>query len=84
MDIRSQWIFPGIEQTPGICGGNARIKNTRIPVWVLVRYLQLGVDEATLLSMYPTLGVDDLRNAKDYYSFHPGMINHQIEENEIG
>ena len=72
----------GIEQTPGICGGNARVKNTRIPVWVLVRYLQLGVSEVELLSMYPALVADDLRNARIYYSFHPEEIDHQIEENE--
>jgi hypothetical protein len=22
-----------IQSTPGVCGGNARIRNTRIPVW---------------------------------------------------
>ena len=27
--------FPGIEATPGVCGGEPCIVRTRIPVWVL-------------------------------------------------
>ncbi|MGE0823138.1 MAG: DUF433 domain-containing protein [Candidatus Binatia bacterium] len=26
--------FPGIESTPGVCGGDPCIVRTRIPVWV--------------------------------------------------
>ena len=51
-----QWIvrdvgdaFPGIESTPGVCGGEPCIVRTRIPVWVLVRAKQLGTGEADLL-----------------------------------
>jgi hypothetical protein len=31
-----------IQSTPGVCGGNARIRNTRIPVWTLVSLHQQG------------------------------------------
>ena len=27
--------FPGIESTPGVCGGEPCIVRTRIPVWTL-------------------------------------------------
>jgi type III restriction enzyme len=27
-----------IQKTPGICGGNARIRDTRIAVWTLVSF----------------------------------------------
>ena len=27
--------FPGVESTPGVCGGEPCIVRTRIPVWVL-------------------------------------------------
>lgn len=57
-----QWIardlgqaFPGIEATPGVCGGEPCIVRTRIPVWVLERARQLGSSEAELLRAYPTL-----------------------------
>jgi len=55
--------FPGIEAAPGICGGEARIVRTRIPVWLLVQARRLGTSEADLLRAYPTLTADDLANA---------------------
>jgi uncharacterized protein (DUF433 family) len=45
----------GIEKTPGVCGGDACISGTRIPVWVLVNARNLGISEAQLLKDYPTL-----------------------------
>ena len=55
--------IPGIEQTPGVCGGDPCIRKTQIPVWVLVRARQLGMTEAELLADYPTLQAQDLVNA---------------------
>jgi uncharacterized protein (DUF433 family) len=31
-----------IEHAEGVCGGRARVRNTRIPVWTLVDYRNLG------------------------------------------
>ncbi len=39
----------GIERTPEICGGEARIVRTRMPVWLLVQACRLGSSEAELL-----------------------------------
>ncbi|MBC8262595.1 MAG: DUF433 domain-containing protein [Anaerolineales bacterium] len=84
-----QWIirdlggaFPGIESTPGICGGEPRIVRTRIPVWVLVQLRELGASEADLLRCYPTLRSEDLTNAWAYYRSHRREIEQQIVENE--
>jgi uncharacterized protein (DUF433 family) len=44
----------GIEKTPKVCGGQACIANTRIPVWVLVEARRLGYSDADLLTSYPT------------------------------
>ena len=84
-----QWIardlsgaFPGIESTPGVCGGDPRIAGTRIPVWVLVQYRKLGASEADLLRAYPTLRAEDLANAWVYYRSHKDEIEKQIAENE--
>ena len=49
-----------IERTPGVCGGDARIHSTRIPVWLLVGYRKDGVSDARLLEMYPSLSLGDL------------------------
>jgi Protein of unknown function (DUF433) len=38
-----------VQRTPGVCGGNARLRNTRIPVWTLVAFRQEGMTEEELL-----------------------------------
>jgi uncharacterized protein (DUF433 family) len=84
-----QWIvrdlgqaFPGIEKTPGVCGGEPCIVRTRIPVWILERGRQLGSSEADLLRAYPTLRAQDLVNAWAYVDAHREEIEQQIRENE--
>ncbi len=84
-----QWIvrdlgdaFPGIDINPDVCGGEACIVRTRIPVWVLVQSRQLGVSEADLLHAYPTLRAEDLANAWAYFRSHRDEIEQQIQENE--
>lgn len=74
--------IPGIESTPGVCGGSARIRQTRIPVWLLEQMRRLGATEATLLDAYPSLTAEDLVNAWAYVRRHPGEIDLEIEENE--
>lgn len=75
--------IPGIVRTPDVCGGDARVAGTRIPVWVLVQYRQLGATEADLLHMYPPLRSEDLANAWAYYRSHKTEIEQQILDNEM-
>lgn len=84
-----QWVvrdlgeaFPGIESTPGVCGGEPCIVRTRIPVWLLVQARRLGASEADLLRSYPTLRAEDLANAWAYYRAHREEIEEQIRERE--
>ncbi|MEM7029961.1 MAG: DUF433 domain-containing protein [Chloroflexota bacterium] len=84
-----QWVardlgnaIPGIESTPGVCGGEPCIVRTRIPVWVLVHAKQLGTSEAELLQAYPTLRAEDLANAWAYARSHSDEIEQLIRENE--
>lgn len=74
--------YPGIEHTPGVVGGTARVTGTRIPVWTLVQYQRLGASDAELLRMYPTLRAEDLVNAWQYARAHPVEIEQEIQENE--
>jgi uncharacterized protein (DUF433 family) len=78
-----EYRFPGIEKTPGICGGSARIVRTRIPVWLLVEAVQSGTDEANLLRSYPSLRAEDLTNAWAYYRANKDEIDLEIIENEM-
>lgn len=74
--------YPGIDSTPGVCGGEPCIVRTRIPVWVLVHARALGTSEADLLRSYPTLRAEDLANAWAYFRSHRQEIEQQIRENE--
>ena len=76
-------VPPGIERTPGVCGGDACVVRTRIPVWVLVRARQLGASDRELLQDYPTLSQGDLDNAWAYYAIHRADIDSQIASNEL-
>jgi len=55
--------FPGIESRPDVCGGEACIVRTRIPVWLLVQARRLNTSESDLLRAYPTLHAEDLASA---------------------
>lgn len=84
-----QWVVrdlgdacPGIESTAGVCGGDACIVRTRIPVWVLVQARRVGTSEADLLRSYPSLRAEDLVNAWAYFRSHREEIEEQIGENE--
>jgi uncharacterized protein (DUF433 family) len=79
--LSSNW--QGIEKTPGICGGEARIAKTRIPIWVLVEARRLGYTDADLLKSYPTITATDLANAWTYAEAHPDEIELAIERNEV-
>ncbi|MEG4228798.1 DUF433 domain-containing protein [Microcoleus sp. N9_B2] len=72
----------GIQNTPGVCGGDACIRQTRIPVWVLVNARRLGISEAELLEDYPTLRATDLANAWAYAEAYPDEIEIAIREQE--
>jgi uncharacterized protein (DUF433 family) len=84
-----QWVvrdlgdaFPGVESTPGVCGGEPCIVRTRIPVWLLEQARRLGSSEAVLLRSYPTLTAQDLANAWAYVRVHRDEIEAQIRLNE--
>lgn len=74
-------LQPGIEKTPGICGGEARIVGTRIPVWLLVGYRDEGLSETDLLKNFPTLTSASLANAWDYAAAHSLEISAAILAN---
>ena len=85
-----QWVvrdlgeaFPGIESTPGVCGGEPCIVRTRIPVWALEQARRLGVSEADFLRSYPTLRAEDLAGAWAYVRLHHAEIDEEIRTNEL-
>ena len=79
-EIGDAW--PGIEKTPGVCGGAACIVRTRIPVWALESLRRLGSTEARILDNYPTLRAADLVHAWAYVDTHRQEIDDAIRQNE--
>jgi uncharacterized protein (DUF433 family) len=67
-----------IQSTPEVCFGKPRIRNTRIPLWLLVSFRNQGADNQELLRNYPSLTLNDLWAAWDYYSNHKDEIDQEI------
>lgn len=71
-----------VRKTPDVCGGEARIRNSRIMVWLLVSFMRQGMTDGELLANYPTLTAEDLDAARVYYRQHPDEIDEAIAANE--
>jgi uncharacterized protein (DUF433 family) len=76
--IGTSWI----SQTPGVCGGDARVRNTRITVWGLIEWRRLGLSDAHLLDQIEGLTQEDLAVAWDYAAAHAEEIERAIREND--
>ena len=74
MDLSTSWI----SKTPGVCGGDACIRDTRHTVYGLVEWKQLGLTDPRILVHHPDLTLADLEAAWDYYAQHTGEIDEAI------
>jgi len=80
MPAAASWI----DKKPDRCGGDACVRDTRVPVWVLVNYRRLGGSDTEILRAYPTLTLADLMAAWEYADRHSSEIDTAITENEDG
>ena len=72
-----------IQKTPGVIGGDACIRNTRIAVWMLVEARRLGFTDAELLQRYdPPLTEQELAAAWRYAEQHHEEIETNIRDNQ--
>jgi type III restriction enzyme len=71
-----------VQKTPGVCGGRACIRNTRITVWGLVNSRRLGLSDEQILANIAGLTPADLRAAWDYHQQHQTEIDQDIHDNE--
>jgi type III restriction enzyme len=69
-----------VRKTPGVCGGDACIRGTRIPVWLLVELRRNGASDAAILDDYPGLQPDDLAAAWAYYESNRAEIDAAIAD----
>ena len=78
----TETAMPGIEKTTNVCGGDACIARTRVPVWVLEQARRLGATETDLLADYPSLTAADLTAAWAYVGAHRREVESAIRANE--
>lgn len=71
-----------IRKTPGVCGGDACVRNMRIPIWLLEAYRREGLSPAQILEAYPALNHQDLAAAFAYVTARPAEIEAAIQGNE--
>ena len=75
-------ITDRITKTPGVCGGSACIRGTRITVWGLVQRRRLGLSDAAISeSIQGGVHPADLEAAWEYAAAHPDEIEKAIREN---
>jgi uncharacterized protein (DUF433 family) len=72
----------GITKTPGVCGGDACIANTRLPVWMFVSLRRQNTTDAEILEMYPHLSAADLVNVWAYADAHADEIETALCEQD--
>jgi uncharacterized protein (DUF433 family) len=71
-----------IQKTPGVCGGDACVRNTRHTVAALVQWRRLGLTDARILEHHPDLTQADLDAAWAYHEQHRQEIDEAIRADE--
>jgi uncharacterized protein (DUF433 family) len=67
-------------KTPGVCGGDACVRDTRHTVHGLVESKRMGLSDACILEHHPDLTRADLHAAWEYYAQHHEEIDRAIQE----
>lgn len=71
-----------IRTSPHVMGGDACIRSTRIPVWLLVAFKQDGTSDSRILAEFPGLNAADLIAAWDYYAANTERIESERRRHE--
>ncbi|GAB4217319.1 MAG: hypothetical protein OHK0012_21480 [Synechococcales cyanobacterium] len=67
-----------VKKTPGVAGGHACVRNTRIAVWTLISLARQGMNDEDLIRNFPGLTPFDLLAARVYYQAHQSEIEDLI------
>jgi len=73
---------PTVRRRVEVMGGDACIRDTRIPVWLLVQLKQSGWGDARLLENYPVLTSADLVAAWDFYATNSSQVEAERQSHE--
>lgn len=73
---------PYVHEVPGVCGGYPVLRNSRMPVRVIVLLARGGKSIDDIAWLYPHLSRDRIQGALDYYAQHPQRVDEDIERHE--
>lgn len=74
--------FPNIEIVDFTAGKSAVIRGTRVPVHILIGYLQIGETPETIANeIIPHITLSQVYEAMQYYFVHQAEIDKEREEN---
>jgi uncharacterized protein (DUF433 family) len=73
---------PYVHEVPGVCGGYPVIRDSRIPVSLIVELNRQGADVDELAALYSHIGKERIQGALDYYAAHPARVDEDIERQE--
>lgn len=76
--FQSALLDKSIQKTAGVCGGLARVRNTRIAAWTLISLMEQGESDAAILVDFPGLTSFDLVAVRQYHRAHPNEIKSEI------
>jgi uncharacterized protein (DUF433 family) len=76
--VTKSWI----QKSPGVCGCEPCVRNTRHTVAGLVEWKKQGITDARILEHHPDLIQADLEAAWAYYASHREEIEQAIKEAE--
>lgn len=74
---------PYITKTPGICGGQAVIQGTRIPVGILIGHYQNQETPGEILAGFPQISLAQFYDALSYYYENQSEIDRDDERSEL-
>ena len=78
MPTTASWV----SKKPGRSGGEACVRDTRMPVWSLVSYRRNGATDDRILEAYPSLTAADLEAAFAYAAANPLEIDRAVWLND--
>ena len=70
---------PYVAEYPGVCGGYPVIRETRIPVRLVVLISRDGATVDELAEIWPSVTTAQIQGALDYYTRHPRRVDEDIE-----
>lgn len=80
MPATASWISKKADR----CGGDACVRDSRITVWGIVRYRQLGMSDERIFEAIQGLTPADLEAVWEYAAANVEEIEQAIRENEAG